>query len=185
MPVRAVRLRPAILALALPCLLSVPAMAQSAGDKDLKEFSAYTWTMPKYKQLMAAMVNLGKAAQHDPKIGASLENSGNLSIDQAAARYGAVPAVKQALADAGMTPRQYAVAIGAWLQTAMSYGVMKQYKLSVDSVSKTTGVSKANLEFFRANEAEIERMGKEMQATMPKENDEDASSGSEGADTTE
>jgi hypothetical protein len=36
-------------------------------------------------------------------------------------------------------------------------------------VSKTTGVSKANLEFFRVNEAEIERMGKEMQAQMPKE----------------
>jgi hypothetical protein len=190
MPVRALRSRATMLALALPCLLTAPALGQSSADKDMKEISAYSWTMPKYKQLMAAMVSLGKAAQRDSTIGSALEGSGNLTIDQAAARYGAVPPVKQALADAGMTPRQYAVAQGAWLQSAMSYGIMKQYKLTADSVSKATGVSKANLEFFRANEAEIERMGKEMQATMPKEaNDETgASSGeaeSEGADTTE
>ena len=185
MSVRAPRSRATIMALAFPCLLAVPALAQQSGDKDLKEISAYTWTMPKYQQLMTAMVNLGKAAQRDPKLTDSLEGSGNLTIDQAAARYGAVPPVKQALADAGMTPRQYAVAQGAWLQSAMSYGVMKQYKLTADSVSKTTGVSKANLEFFRTHEAEIERMGNEVKAAMPKDADEDASSGAEGADTTE
>jgi len=185
MPVRALRSCAVIMALAVPSVLAVPALAQQSGDKDMKEISAYTWTMPKYKQLMTAMMNLGQAAQRDPKLGESLEGSGNLTIDQAAARYGAVPAVKQALAGAGLTPRQYAVAQGAWLQSAMSYGIMKQYKLSADSVSKTTGVSKANLEFFRANEAEIERMGNEVKGAMPKEADEDASSGAEGADTTE
>jgi hypothetical protein len=109
-------------------------------------------------------------------MGETLEGSGNLTIDQAAARYGTVPPVKRALADAGMSPREFAVAQGAWLQSAMSYGVMKQYKLSADSVSKTTGVSKANLEFFRANEAEIERMGKELQAQMPKEKEDEEGS---------
>ena len=169
MPFRAACSRATLVALALPCMLTSTVAAQKAGDKDLKEISAYTWTMPKFKQLMAAMANLGKAAQADSKMGETLEGSGNLTIDQAAARYGSVPPVKRALADAGMSPREFAVAQGAWLQSAMSYGVMKQYKLSADSVSKATGVSKANLEFFRANEAEIDRMGKEMQAQMPKE----------------
>ena len=158
-----------LIALAVSCLLPAAAGAQSSGDKDLKEISSYTWTMPKFKQLMTAMQNLGKAAQADPKMGEALEDSGNLTLDQAAARFNAVPPVKRALADAGMTPREFAVAQGAWLQSAMSYGVMKQYKLSADSVAKTTGVSKANLEFWRAHEAEIEKMGKEMQAGMPKE----------------
>ncbi len=188
MPVRAACSRAVLLALALPCMLTSTALGQNSGDKDLKEISAYTWTMPKYKQLMTAMMNIGKAAQRDPKMGETLEGSGNLTIDQAAARYGAVPPVKQALADAGMTPREFAVAQGAWLQSAMSYGVMKQYKLTPDSVSKTTGVSKANLEFFRANEAEIDRMGKEMQAQMPKEAADEAdgsNGGEEAADTTE
>jgi hypothetical protein len=168
------RFRAALVALAAPCLLSATAAAQSSSDKDLKEISGYTWTMPKFKQLMAAMLNLGKVASTNPKLGESLEDSGNLTLDQAAARYNAVPPLKRALADAGMTPREFAVAQGAWLQSAMSYGVMKQYKLSADSVSKTTGVSKANLEFWRAHEAEIEQMGKEMQAQMPEEEGSDS-----------
>ncbi|HUR94373.1 MAG TPA: hypothetical protein VMY76_07305, partial [Gemmatimonadales bacterium] len=49
----------------------------------------------------------------------------------------------------------------------------KQLKLSPDSISRTTGVSKANLEFMQANEAEIERMGKELQAQMPQEHPSD------------
>jgi hypothetical protein len=51
----------------------------------------------------------------------------------------------------------------------MSYGLMKQLHLTPDSVAKTTGVSKANLEFFRANEAELEQMRQTMEAQMPKD----------------
>jgi hypothetical protein len=183
MPFRALRPRAALIALAFPCVWSPAALAQKSGDKDLKEISAYTWTMPKYQKLMAAMVNLGTAAQNNPTLGKSMEGSGNLTIDQTAARFDGVPPAKKAIADAGLTPREFAVAQGAWLQSAMSYAVMKQYKLSADSVSKTTGVSKANLEFFQTNEVEINRMAKEMQAKMPKD---PADSGEgEDADSTE
>lgn len=167
------RSRAMVLALALPLLMSAPASAQKPGDKDLKAISAYTLTMPKYKQLMAAMLNLGKAAQREPKLAETFHDSGNLTIDQMVARFSAVAPVKQAIADAGMTPREFAVAQGAMLQAGMSYGLMKQLKLSPDSISRTTGVSKANLEFMQANEAEIERMGKELQAQMPQENPSD------------
>jgi hypothetical protein len=185
MPVRSSRVRAIVLGLALPCLITSAAVGQTAADKDLKAISAYTLTMPKYKQLMTAMLNLGKAAQRDPKLAESLKDSGNLSIDQMVARYDAVPPVKRAISDAGFTTREFAVAQGAMLQAGMSYGLMKQLKLSPDSVSKTTGVSKANLEFIRANEAEIERMGKEMQAQMPKEEAAEDASGQESADSTE
>ena len=185
MPVCPPRFRAVAVALALPCLFTATAAAQKPGDKDLKEISAYTFTMPKYKQLMTAMLNLGKAAQQNPKMAESLEGSGNLTLDQMVARYSAVPPVKRAIADAGLTTREFAVAQGAMIQAGMSYGIMKQYKLSPDSVSKTTGVSKANLEFFRANEAEIERMGKEMEAQLPKEkpSDEASENGAEGEES--
>jgi hypothetical protein len=56
-------------------------------------------------------------------------------------------------------------------------------------VSKSTGVSKANLEFFRANEAEIERLGKQMESMGPRESaaseHEEADSDSEPTDSTE
>jgi hypothetical protein len=168
MPVRSSRLRAALF-LAFPCLLATTAAAQKPADKDLQAISAYTFTLPKYKQLMTAMINLGKAAQQNPAMADALEMSGDQTLDQMVARYSAVPAVKKAIADAGLSPREFAVAQGAMIQAGMSYGIMKQYKLSPDSVSKSTGVSKANLEFFRANEAELERMGKEMEAQMPKE----------------
>jgi hypothetical protein len=179
MPVRTSRLRAVALALAFPCLLTTTAAAQKPGDSDLQAISAYTFTLPKYKQLMAAMVNLGKAAQQNPRMADALENSSSLTLDQLVARYSAVAPVKKAIADAGLTPREFAVAQGAMIHAGMSYGIMKEYKLSPDSVSKTTGVSKANLEFFRANEAEIERMGKEMQAQMPETPSESAPQGAE------
>jgi hypothetical protein len=175
------------LALAVPCLLTSAAAAQGQGDKDLKAISAYTLTMPKYRQFMNAMLNLGKAAQADPGLGDALENSGDLSIDQLAARYNSVPSVKAAITKAGMTPRELALAQGAFLQAGMSYGLMKQLKLTPDSVVKVTGVSRANLEFFRANEAEINRLNKEMEAQMPKEQPSDeadaADTGQEGDST--
>jgi hypothetical protein len=185
MPYFAARARAFALGLAVPCLLTSTAAAQGQGDKDLKAISAYTLTMPKYRQFMNAMLNLGKAAQADPHLGDALEDSGNLSIDQLTARYASVPGVKPAITKAGMTPREFALAQGAFLQAGMSYGLMKQMKLSADSVVKATGVSRANLEFFRVNEAEINRMSKEMEAQMPTEKASDEADAAEEADSTE
>jgi hypothetical protein len=184
MPSFALRPRAAMLALALPFTLSTALAAQGQGDKDLKAISAYTLTMPKYRQFMNAMVNLGTAAQADPKLGDALEGSGELSIDQLTDRYNTVPGVKAAITKAGMTPRDFALAQGAFLQAGMSYGLMKQLKLTPDSVVKATGVSRANLEFFRANEAEINRLSAELQAQMPKEKPSDEAD-AEGEDSTE
>jgi hypothetical protein len=139
--------------------------------------------MPKYKQFMNAMLNLGKAAQRDSTIGGALEDSGNLTLDQSVARIEAVPAARKAIAQAGLTPREFTLAQGAMLQGGMAYGLMKQYHLTADSIVKATGVSRANLEFFRANEAELERMGKAMEAQMPK--DQLTDEAGEAADTTE
>jgi hypothetical protein len=185
MPYFAARARALALGLAVPCLLASPAAAQGQGDKDLKAISAYTFTMPKYRQFMNAMLNLGQAAQADPSLGDALENSGDLSIDQLTARYNSVPSVKAAITKAGMTPRELALAQGAFLQAGMSYGLMKQMKLSPDSVVKVTGVSRANLEFFRANEAEINRMSKEMEAQMPSEKASDEADAADEADSTD
>lgn len=188
MPCFAARARAIALALAMPCLLTSAAAAQGHGDKDLKAISAYSLTMPKYHQFMNVMLNLGKAAQADSSLGDAFESSGNLSIDQLAARYNSVPPVKAAITKAGMTPRDFALAQGAFLQAGMSYGLMKQMKLSPDSVAKVTGVSRANLEFFRVNEAEINRLSKEMEAQMPKEklsDEADAADTVEDGDSTE
>lgn len=168
MPCFAARARATALAFAIPCLLPATATAQDQGDKDLKAISAYTLTMPKYRQFTGAMVNMAKAAQADPSLENAIENSGELSLDELIARYNSVPPLKAAITKAGMTPREFALAQGAIIQAGMAYGLMKQLKLPPDSVAKTTGVSRANLEFFRTNEAEIERMSRELEAQFPK-----------------
>ena len=173
MSLLALRSRVFTLMLAAPFAISTAAAQSGKEDKDSKAISSYTLTMPKYKQLMQAMLNLGKAAQKDPTLASAIEESGSKSLDQMAAGYNAKPSVRQAIADAGLTSREFAVGQMALLQAGMSYGVMKQYKLTADSVHKATGVSIANLEFYRANEAEIDRMTKQMEAQMPK----DSSSG--------
>lgn len=181
MPWVSTRCRALALALALPSLLTIPGAAQGPGDKDLKVISAYSFTMPKYRQLMNAMINLGKAAERDPKLAAALESSGNQSLDQMAASYERVAPARKAIADAGLTTREYAVALSAMLQVGMSYGLMKEYELTADSVSRATGVSKANLEFYRTHETELTRMSQEMEAMMPKDRQVEAAGAAEEA----
>jgi hypothetical protein len=163
-------LRSAVLSLMLAAPFGIStAGAQGNGDKDSKAVSAYTLTMPKYKKLMQGMLNIGKAVQKDSALGSAIEDSGNKSLDQMTAAYNAKPQIRNAIAAAGLTSREFAVGLMSLLQTGMSYGLMKQYKMSADSVHKATGVSTANLEFYRANEAEIDRMTKQMEAQMPKD----------------
>jgi hypothetical protein len=175
MTLTALRSRVLLLMLAAPFAIST-ASAQGNDDKDSKAVSAYTLTMPKYKKLMQAMLNIGKAVQKDSTLASAIEDSGNKSLDQMTAAYNAKPQIRNAIAAAGLTSREFAVGEMALLQTGMSYGLMKQYKMTADSVHKATGVSMANLEFYRTNEAEIDRLTKQMEAQMPK----DRSSGEAG-----
>jgi hypothetical protein len=167
----------------IAALVVSTASAQNKGDKDLKAISGYTLSMPKYKQMTTAMLNLGKAAQKDPGISGALESSGEATLDQMIARLNAVPQARKAIADAGLSTREFALIMMSSLQAGMSYGLMKQLHLTPDSVAKTTGVSKANLEFFRANEAELEQMRQTMEAQMPKDEPEPAGTEDDTAGT--
>jgi hypothetical protein len=157
-------------AVVLACAVLVPAAAaaQSQGERDLAVVTKYTLTMPKYKQYLDAMVNIGLAAAKDSTQFSGLENSGELSLDQQIAQYDKIPAVRRALGSAGMSTRDFVLTQYALLQTGMAYGMMKQMKLTPDSVAKATKVSRTNLDFYAANEAELTRLGKEAEARVPK-----------------
>ena len=81
--------RAILLALLAPFALAQPAAAQVA-DKDLAAISAYTLTMPRYKQYLAASQNLSDAAAADPEF-SEMAGPENLSLDQVIAKISAIP----------------------------------------------------------------------------------------------
>jgi hypothetical protein len=160
--------------LALP-LAAAPAAAQSQTDADLKAISAYTLTMPKYKQYLDASVNVANAAAKDPSLEARFEDFGNKSLAEQIKVMDGVPQVRSAIVATGLTTRDYVLTQGALMQAGMAYAMAKGAGMPVDSVVKQAGVSRANIEFYQKNEAEIGRLAKEAQARAPKPPDDDDS----------
>jgi hypothetical protein len=170
------RLRVQAARLAIAALpFAAPVAAQSQADADLKAISAYTLTMPKYQQYLDASVNVAAAAAKDPAIAGNSEGFGNKSLSEQVKVMDGLPQIRSAITATGLTTRDYVLTQGALLQAGMAYAMTKGTGMSVDSVVKTAGVSRANLEFYQKNEAEIVRLGKEAEARAPKQPDADDS----------
>jgi hypothetical protein len=162
-------------------LASTAATAQSQADADLKAISAVSLTMPKYQQYLDATVNLANAAAKDPSLAQRMDGFGNKSLDEQVKLLDGLPPVKGAITATGLTTRDYVLTQGALLQAGMAYAMTKGTGVSVDSIVKQAKVSRANLEFYQKNEAEIARLAKEAEARAPKLKDDD-DSGDDGYD---
>jgi hypothetical protein len=147
---------------ALP--FAAPVAAQSEADADLEAISAYTLTMPKYQQYLDASVNVAAAAAQDPTVGGKLEGFGDKSLSEQVEVMEGLPQIRSAITATGLTTRDFMLTQGALLQAGMAYAMTKGTGMSVDSVVKTAGVSRANLEFYQKHEAEIARLAKEAEA---------------------
>ena len=153
--------------------------AQAQADADLKAITAYTLTMPKYQQYLDATVNLANAAAKNPDLAARLDNFGNKSLAEQVKLLDGIPPVRGAITATGLTSRDFVLTQGALLQAGMAHALTKDAELPPDSVIKKSGVSRANLEFYQKNEAEIGRRAKEAEARAPKVPD-DADDGDDG-----
>ena len=161
----------AVLALSLPA-----ATAAQQSDADLKAVSATTLTMQKYKQYLDATVSLANVAAKNPNLGEGLQGSSEKSIDEQVKAIERIPEVKAAVTSTGLTTRDYVLTQWALLQTGMAYAMTKGTGASQEDVIKKAGVSKANLDFYAKNEAEINRLAEEAKArapAMPKDEDAD------------
>jgi hypothetical protein len=157
---------------ALP-FAAAPAAGQSQADADLKTISAYALTMPRYKQYLDASVNVATAAAKDPSLQARFEDFGDKSLSEQIKVMDGIPQIRSAIAATRLTTRDYVLTQSALLQAAMAYAMMKGTGMSVDSVAQKASVSRANLEFYQKNEAEIGRLAKEAEARAPKLPDDD------------
>jgi hypothetical protein len=178
---RAVRFSVLVTSLAAP-----QAWAQSQADADLKAVSSYTLTLPRYKQYLDATVNLANVAAKNPQLAQRLDGFGNKSLAEQVKLLEGVPQVRGAITATGLTTRDYVLTQGALLQAGMAYALTKDAKMPLDRVIKKAGVSRANLEFYQKNEAEIGRLAKEATARAPKlPDDEDDGAGEEAEEPAE
>jgi hypothetical protein len=147
--------------------------AEAQSDADLKAVGAVTLTMPKYRQYLDATVNLANVAVKNPGIAGRMKGSGEKSIGEQVKTLDSDPQVRGAITATGLTTRDYVLTQWALLQTGMAYAMTKGTGVPSDSIVKKAGVSKANLDFYAKNEAEINRLAKEAQARAPQVPDED------------
>ena len=159
-------------------------VVEAQSDADLKAIGATTLTMPKYQQYLDASVNLANVAVKNPGVAKRMEGSGEKSIAEQVKLLDSNPQIRGAITSTGLSTRDYVLTQWALLQTGMAYGMSKGSGLSQDELAKKAGVSKANLDFYAKNEAEINRLAKEAQARAPQVRD-DESGDDEGDDSSE
>jgi hypothetical protein len=153
--------------------ISLPAAAAAQqSDADLQAISATTLTMPKYKQYLDATVNLANAAADNPGLAEGMQDSGEKSIDEQVRMLESKPQVKAAVTSTGLSTREFVLTQWALLQTGMAYAMTKGTGASQDDMIKKAGVSKANMDFYAQNEAEINKLAEEAKARAPSVPDE-------------
>lgn len=144
------RIIPAIAA--LPLML--PASAQAQVPRDTQEINSYVLTdagFARYTKAAQALGALRKQLSADCD-----DDSGDnpKSLDQIVAKFNSVPGVKAALQGAGMTTREYIVFSMSIFQTGMA-----SWGLSQPGGKLLPGISMANVNFYRKNEASMSRLG--------------------------
>lgn len=149
-------LQPALIGALLACGPALPAAAQDFPDKDTREIAAYVLTeagLAKYSNATASLGKLARQATGD------CESESATSIDDAAARFDALPGVKAAIQSAGLSTREYVVFTWSLFQSGMAAWAVGQ-----PGGKLPPGTSKANVDFYRAHEAALKRIGEQTEA---------------------
>jgi hypothetical protein len=139
-------------AFALALLVPPVAEGQSLTDRDTKEVADYVLTdaaLAKYTQAVRKLQPLMDQLPQDCE-----SEEGAKSLTQQAARMDGVPVVKSALKGAGMTSREYLVFSFSVFQNGMAAWALDQ-----PGGKLPQGVKMANVNFYRAHEAELKKLG--------------------------
>jgi hypothetical protein len=147
------RIRTVLVTVASVILLApVVSVAQGFPDRDAREISSYVLTeaaLAKYKRATSNMGELSKTVS-----GSCEDDEGSGSLDASVARINAVPGAQAAIQSAGMTTREFIVFTWSLFQNGMA-----SWALSQPGGTLPPGVSKANVDFYRAHEQALNQLG--------------------------
>jgi rare lipoprotein A (peptidoglycan hydrolase) len=131
--------------------------AQSLGDRDTQEIASYVLNEAVFAKYSQATRNLGQLAKRLP--GDCDDTESSQSLDALAARFDAITGVKAAIKSAGMTTREYVVFSLSLFQNGMA-----SWGLEQPGGKLPPGTSMANVNFYRAHEAAIKKLGEATKA---------------------
>jgi hypothetical protein len=134
------------------CLSCTSAPAQNNVDADTREVLAYTLTEAGLAKYSQATRNL--AALPDGAPGACDDETGEGSIAEMVAALNAWPGGANAIRSAGLTTREYIVFTWSLLHNAMA-----GWAASEPGGSLPAGVSRANVDFVKKHEADLQQLG--------------------------
>jgi hypothetical protein len=151
------------LAGALAVTLSQPAAAAAQHAVDRSDWEAqvraYRLTMDKITRTARANDLLYAMLKQDSSLakrwedqGSPLDNSN--TVDEAARRLDADPAAHRALSGAGISGRDYALTLMAYIQASLTAGLQDSKQLT----KVPEGVPPENIAFVRAHRAELEKL---------------------------
>jgi hypothetical protein len=138
---------------AFALVLPPPVMAEaSLPDADTKEIASYVLTdaaLARYSQAVHKLQPLMGSLPQDCDA-----DEHPSSLNTSASRMDGVPAVKSALKAAGMASREYLVFSWSVFQHGMAAWALEQ-----PGGKLPPGLKKANVDFYRAHEAELKKLG--------------------------
>jgi hypothetical protein len=138
-------------AVACVILLAPCASVAQDSDRDAREVSSYVLTEAALAKYGKATSNLSALAK--TSTAACDDDGAAASLDASVARINSVPGAQAAIQSAGLTTREYVVFTWSMVQTGMG-----AWALSQPGGKLPPGVSKANVDFFRANEQAFNRL---------------------------
>lgn len=145
----------AVLLTAATVVLMVPAasIAQGFPDRDAREISGYVLSEAALAKYTKATANLGDVSKQVLGNCDDDDDDGASSLDESAARINAVPGAQAAIRSAGMTTREYVVFTWSLFEAGMAAWAVEQ-----PGGKLPPGVSRANVDFYRAHEASLQQL---------------------------
>jgi hypothetical protein len=151
------RMSAALAAIACVIFLAPPvSVAQNFPDKDTREVNSYVLTEAALAKYAKATNNLNALAKSSPAACDDDDDGTTASLDASVARINSTPGAQAAIQSAGMTTREYVVFTWSMVQTGMG-----AWALSQPGGALPPGVSKANVDFFRAHEQAFNQLSAE------------------------
>ena len=123
------------------------------------DIADYKLNMDRMRKYAAAMKGFSALSKTDSAAAGAMGTHPNETTAQTIARIESSPAAMKVLRDVGLTPKDYVWITAAWLQAAMTQAVLESSK----EARLPEGQNEQNIEFLRANRAELEAMTRDFE----------------------